>query len=261
MASRRTALLLFAVGALSLTTPAFAQAPREINVLFIGNSYTRMNNLPDMLSMTAASDESAPFRIDVDSVTNDGKRLKDLWDNGEALRRLHDPKKHWDYVVLQEQSLWATNPEWVTATYAAVKAWNYEITKASARTVLFETWARQPGSNWYMEPEKDSLHLGSAADMQQKISDHTSELARSVNALEIPVGDYWALASRQTPPVALYDSDGSHPTQAGTYLAALIFYRYLTGKQPDCTAYVPPNMAPALAKQLANIASRGLTQN
>ena len=58
------------------------------------------------------------------------------------------------------------------------------------------------------------------------------EAARSVGGRFFPAGQAWQLASKRDPGLALYSSDGLHPTPAGSYLAALVVYGRLTGESP-----------------------------
>ena len=56
--------------------------------------------------------------------------------------------------------------------------------------------------------------------------------ARSVGGKFFPAGQAWQVASKRDPALALYSSDGIHPTPAGSYLAALVIYGRLTGTSP-----------------------------
>ena len=46
----------------------------------------------------------------------------------------------------------------------------------------------------------------------------------------LPVGDAWLAAWKVNSQQGLYGVDCYHPSQAGTYLAALVIYEKLTGK-------------------------------
>ena len=224
---------------------------RELHVLFIGNSYTFFNNMPGMLVQIARSDSDNHTRYIVQSVTRGGIGLKELWDDGAALKLLKE--NHWDYVVLQEQSFWAMFPEAVNVTSHAAGLFDQEIKQASAHTLLFTTCARQPVSHWYQD-EKYSF-LRSPDYMQQQFDRNTKDLADRLGAVAIPVGDFWASALAKQPSIPLYIGDGSHPSPAGSYLAALVFYRYFAEHNPDHVTYAPENVAPEQAVFLRNIAS------
>ncbi|MEO8450679.1 MAG: hypothetical protein ABI647_12845, partial [Gemmatimonadota bacterium] len=54
----------------------------------------------------------------------------------------------------------------------------------------------------------------------------------SLRALGVPAAAAWDSSRRRIPDLPLYIQDGSHPTPAGSYLAALVFYSTLTGRSP-----------------------------
>jgi hypothetical protein len=83
--------------------PAFGQEtpPAPLKVLFVGNSYTSVNDLP---SMAAGLAEAAGGRkIDVDRHLVGGCTLEKHVKDQKAIDKIRAEK--WDVVVLQEQSL------------------------------------------------------------------------------------------------------------------------------------------------------------
>lgn len=75
--------------------------PDTICVLFVGNSYTYVNNLPLLLSRMATSAE-VPVTIETAECTGGGYTLEQHWNEGRAVNEI---RKGWDFVVLQEQSM------------------------------------------------------------------------------------------------------------------------------------------------------------
>jgi hypothetical protein len=53
-----------------------------------------------------------------------------------------------------------------------------------------------------------------------------------------PVGYAWSAAYAQDPNLDLWQADGSHPTELGTYLAACVFYAAIFGRSPEGSSYV-----------------------
>jgi hypothetical protein len=47
-----------------------------------------------------------------------------------------------------------------------------------------------------------------------------------------PVGYTWYLVRQDHPEIEMWQSDGSHPTSAGTYLAACVFYAAVFRQSP-----------------------------
>lgn len=230
---------------------AFAAPSAQLNILFLGNSYIYTNNLPGMLKKIAISDAGNPKRFIVDSYTMGGATLKNLWEKKEARNLLG--ARHWDYVVLQEQSLWAMYPDRIKETFSSVYNWNQEILKFSGKPLLFATWARQSDSAWYTNTEY--AFLQSSNYMQYMLDYYTNNLGKSLNIGVIQVGDYWAYAQSEYPDLSLYALDGSHPSPAGSYLTALVFYRFFAQRSLDSVTYAPPSLSPAQATLLRKIAS------
>jgi hypothetical protein len=96
-----------------------------------------------------------------------------------------------------------------------VRMFDQAITTAGAKTVLYMTWARR-----------------NAPDSQQAITDAYGSIGSESGALVVPVGVAWQefLRTHDTP--VLHDRDGSHPTVAGSYLAACVFFATMFGERP-----------------------------
>lgn len=221
------------------TSPVYvsssAGSAKTIHVLFVGDSYIYTNNLPRMLTQIASSDPGGRVVIDAQSVTKGGAHLAELLAAGDASAVIGG--RHWDYVVLQEQSIWMLDESQVPKTFAAASSFAAQIRAAGVIPVIFMSWIRKPGSSWYQPP--DLLVTQSPAHMQAAIDTDTTLLGTSINAPVVAVGDGWAAALQNQPEVGLYNADGSHPSAAGTYLAALMFYRYLSAHQVESVTFKP----------------------
>lgn len=189
--------------------PANPASP-PARILFIGNSYTSRNQLPRLLSDLAAS-VAPPTRVEFDSIFAGGASLKRHWNAGIAQERL--AKQSWNYVVLQEQStLPVKNPG---RYHENVRLFAPEITRRGAKTALYLTWSRQH-----------------APATQDGITRAVEEIAAEIDAVVVPVGPAWHVAMTRHIDIALYSDDGSHPTAAGSYLAACVFLVRLFGQAP-----------------------------
>ena len=235
-----------------VSTPPLPVA-RTVNVLFVGNSYTFVNDLPGMVGKIASSDPANDTRYRIHSVTSGGATLDDMWKRGEGRRLLESLHPAW--LVLQENSLWPMYPAMRGAAAAAVAGWAGAGRAAGSRPVLFETWPRKPRSHWYLDTETGPV-LKSADNMAAAIHRETVSLSAADGVSTVMVGDVWARVLRERPGLELYNPDGTHPGPAGTYLAALLFYRVFSGHAPDATTFVPPGVAEADAAFLRAAASR-----
>jgi hypothetical protein len=79
------AILAAAAGAGVLSEQS-SQAAVATRVLFIGNSYTYVNNLPELVSKLAASRH---LNVETEMVAPGGWRLQDHWEKGDAPKVLH----------------------------------------------------------------------------------------------------------------------------------------------------------------------------
>jgi len=189
--------------------PADPDTP-QARILFIGNSYTSRNQLPRLLSDLAAELEH-PTRGEFDLIFAGGASLKRHWNAGIAQQRLAN--QSWNYVVLQEQStLPVKNPG---RYHENVRLFAPEIARRGAKTALYLTWSRQK-----------------APETQDRITRAVEEIAAEIGAVVVPVGPAWHAAMARHIDIALYTEDGSHPTAAGSYLAACIFLVRLFGRAP-----------------------------
>jgi hypothetical protein len=151
------------------------------------------------------------------------------WNKGQALKAIQSGK--YDYVVLQEQS---TLPLKNAARMREnVLLFDEAIKAAGARTVLYMTWARKH-----------------SPDQQQVITDAYESIGRETGAVVVPVGSIWWRFMAKDESVALHDKDQSHPTLAGSYLAACAFLVTLFGKSTLEIGFVPKGLSAADGKKL-----------
>lgn len=213
---------------------AFARAnTKPVRVLFVGNSYTSVNDLPKMLTALAAS-AKPPVRIQAGRFTKGaytfGRHAKD-----DACRKMISDGK-WDVVVLQEQSqMPLVRPKFMHADARKLHA---EVQKAGAKTVFFMTWAR-----------------ANQGEMIEKIAKAYNQIAAELGAVAVPVGRAWQKALAENPKLKLHAADKSHPNAHGTYLAACVFYATFTGRDPRSLAGdAPRNITAADQRFLQRIA-------
>jgi hypothetical protein len=178
------------------------------NILFVGNSFTARNDLPGRIAALAAS-AGKPFRHQL--VQAGGASLRTHWNAGHATKKIE--AGGFDAIVLQEQSTLPVKN--AARMHENVRLFDGAIRAAGATTVLYMTWARrgEPGA-------------------QAAITGVYTEIGRELGATVVPVGTAWArfLAARDRP--VLHDRDGSHPTLAGSYLAACVFHGTLLRESP-----------------------------
>jgi hypothetical protein len=183
--------------------------PPPLKILFIGNSLTSTNNLPESLAAIALA-ERHPVKVDA--------RLVGGWtlatQNDDPATNAAIARGGWDDVVLQEQSSTSVNaPAFFRSAAASL---DVKIKAVGAHTLLYQNWPLKG------EPERfDEYH----AVFQS--------LADELGAQRVPAGDAWNLVRQDSVPgwEALYGDD-RHPTPKGTYLTACVFYAVLFHAAP-----------------------------
>jgi Domain of unknown function (DUF4886) len=200
-----------------------------LRVLFVGNSFTFRNALAGMVRELAVYDRGGPRLFAVEYAAP-GWSLENAARSGGLDHLLKDV--HWDVVVLQEQSqmLSFPVPEWQRETYPFARDLQDKITRDGARTLLFMTWGYRFGDR---RNRPNDTFLG----MQERLARGYAQLASELPASVAPAGLAWAEALRERPGLDLWDSDGRHPNEAGSYLAACVFYKALTGRNPSRSSF------------------------
>lgn len=222
---KRWLLVCFLILALSSCSPPCGDDPACARVLFIGNSYTYVNDLPKTLAELA---KSGGQRIETGMAASGGWSLSDHLKSAETFDKIKASK--WDFVVLQEQSMTPASEQIRAARmYPAARALAGKIKAAGAMPIFFITWAHRGG--W---PENN---LPSYESMQYKINAGYLAIGQELKAELAPVGYAWLTMRRQNPQVDLWQEDGSHPSEQGTYLAACVFYAVIFQKSPEGLSY------------------------
>jgi hypothetical protein len=132
-------ILLASTVLLSAQAPVVGQETptAPLKVLFIGNSYTSVNDLPAVVAGLAEA--AGGRKIDVDRHLVGGCTLERHVKDQKAIDKIRAEK--WDVVVLQEQSLRPVIDRQSMHEYARLL--DAEIKKQGAKTIFSLTWARQ----------------------------------------------------------------------------------------------------------------------
>jgi hypothetical protein len=197
---------------------------QETNVLFIGNSFTFMNNMPTMFKEIA---ESKGKKVYVDSVVEGGKDLKHHSSQVETYEKIKTKK--WDYLILQGHSNELAQPESKidinTLPYAKKIVDSVRATNSCVQIVMYMTWAYKNGNpKWSVISSYDS--------MQYRIKNQYLRFADLLDARVSPVGEVWKNVRVNYSGINLYDPDNQHPSPAGSYLSACTHFASIFGESP-----------------------------
>ena len=108
-----------------------------LKVLFIGNSYTSVNDLPSLLA--ALAEAAGGRRIETDQRLIGACTFERHVKDWKAIEKIRERK--WDVVILQENSLQPILNRESMHRYARIL--HTEISNQGAKTVFYLTWARQ----------------------------------------------------------------------------------------------------------------------
>lgn len=216
-------LLLVALMVLSLC--AMAQEPKK--VLFIGNSYTDVNNLPQLVQRVT---ESTGERLTYTSNTPGGCTFSQHCQNRsmDLIRQ-----GGWDVVVLQAQSQEPSFPqhqvEQQTFPYAAELVRAIYEANPDGEAMFYMTWGRKDGDQ---QNAQFFPVLGTYEGMDSMLYERYLYMARANDASVCPVGRVWRYLRTNNPDIELYSGDGSHPSMAGSYAAACAFFTMIYHRSP-----------------------------
>jgi hypothetical protein len=216
----------------SLMVSRTANPGTTLTVLFVGNSLTFRNDLPAMLVDVASSDPGNTVRLQVKGVTYPDASLDDMWTKGLALAwaREHRPT----YAVLQEHSFWYDG--FYDATRASAGQWTDALRPLGTAPLLFQVWTDGAASDVWKGGTNP-------ADDARAGADGTGRLGAELGLPVVAVGQAFETA-RTTPGAPdLYGPDHHHPSVAGTYLSALVFYRFFTGRTGAEATYRPQGLS------------------
>jgi trimeric autotransporter adhesin len=203
------------------------------NVLFIGNSYTYSNSMPQIVSDIANSmgdhltySASAVSSYSLAQHSTYAPTLSLIGQGG------------WDYVVLQEFSQNPSNPlAWVEANvypYAQFLSNQARLYSPNAVITFYMTWGRRDG-----DPDRCPTipEVCTYIGMDNLTRARYMVMAEANSAIVSPVGAVWRYIRAHYPAIELYIADGSHPSAAGSYAAACSFYTAFFKKDPTLIPY------------------------
>jgi hypothetical protein len=218
---------------LAALTPLIHVAQDFKRALFLGNSYTNYNNLPQLTANVALS---AGDTLEVGSNMPGGYTFQDHLGNTTSMSLIAEGT--WDFVVLQQQSQMPAFPlaQVEVETFPFATQLNDAILSANpcAETIFYMTWGRENGdqqncANW--------PPVCTYEGMDDLLRERYMMMAEMNQGIVSPVSAVWRYLRENHPTLELFASDGSHPSPEGSYAAALAFYTSIFRKSPLNTNY------------------------
>jgi hypothetical protein len=200
------------------------KAQLSYKVLFLGNSYTGVNNLPQLVHDVALS---AGDTLIFDSNTPGGYTLANH--NTDIASQAKIMAGGWDYVVIQGQSQEpVTSPLQFSSGGSGL---HNQVKQYSPCAVImtYMTWGRKNGDAstcpWFPV-------MCTYEGMDTTIRNAYLSLTSFINGEVSPVSVVWNYLRQNYPGIELYQADESHPSAAGSYAAACCFYASIFKKDP-----------------------------
>lgn len=235
---------------------------QDVKVLFLGNSYTGVNDLPELVTQLAISGNHTIY---TDRSTPGGYTLghPDFGHLYNALSLEKIAAEKWDFVVLQEQSQFPIIDHFRdNYTFPGAIALDsiIEDNYPCTQTLFYMTWGRKYGGEQCIDGYC-SVDFADYAHMQDSLASSYMKMSDFLETPVSPVGISWKKSIIEYgDPIELFSGDASHPSIAGSYLAACTFYAAIFQESPVGLSYFA-GLTEAEANYLQNIADETVMDN
>ena len=181
-------------------------------ILFIGNSATHVNNIPQTLRNLAGK---AGYNVEVNTLTKNGATLTDHADatteHGKAVLNAIATGEY-DIVVIQDNGNCVSSDAMRAASKAACKTLDAAIRAAGAKTYI------------YVRPPYGYSTSGyTPIEQCIEFDKHFNAIAAELGADTVYVNRAFAYAI-QNMNASLWGSDNAHTSPEGAYLAVCVFF-------------------------------------
>jgi len=183
-----------------------AQQPElaDVRILFVGNSLTYANNLPELVKKVGARND---IRIQTDMLAFSNYALEDHWNDGKLQSLIADGK--YNYVVVQQGPSSQADGRAMLLDYGErIKTL---CDKQDAKLAFYMVW-----------PARANYHTFDGVIANYSVA------ASQTNSILCPVGQLWKAYFDSTQDFSYYGSDGFHPSLAGSQNAAEIIFESLS---------------------------------
>ena len=175
----------------------------DITILFIGNSLTYTNNLPELVKKSA---KLQGIEIDFKMIAFPNYAIIDHWNDGEVQKLI--ASKKYDFVIIQQGPSSQNNGRNMLIEYG--KKYSSICELNNTKLCYFMVW---PSLNYY--------HTFDGVIKNHK------DAASINNSVLLPVGEVWKDYFDRTDDFQYYSSDGFHPSLKGSQIAAKVIVEYL----------------------------------
>lgn len=176
----------------------------KIKVLFIGNSHTYFNDMPQSFADMC---QAGGVETDVVMLAYSWKDLEWHMSKEYFTARFNILYGGYDYCVVQQGAHPFPGEETTMANAARIAEL---CRKAGTKVLLIETWAEK----------KYPQH-------QELLSEANRKVADSIGAQLVPVGSVWQQLLTECPEIDLFWKDGEHASPYGDYVISALLSRMI----------------------------------
>lgn len=232
---------------------------KEINVLFIGNNLTYLNDMPQILQKMLNMHEEK-YKISQSTFFNTSltqhftNNLTQTPVGGVSIQPLKEGEtsnteklllsKTWDVVILQDGTLQVLTPE-IKTNQVIPTIQNIQKKHKSnvSQFVLFKTWPNleaYPKQYCDQKPtQKEKLCtplMNSIEEECSLINENYDAVAKATDLPSVPVTNCFKDILKNHPNIGLYDGK-SQPSIFAAYLNACVFFKYITKQKASEIKY------------------------
>ncbi len=210
--------------------PEVLDKSKTYNILFVGNSYTYYNDMPENYFKKIM--EAAGYTVNVKSITKGSQFLIDSANASNEVGAKVDAalkNEKYDFVIIQGQSLCPIKTP--SKFYNGVRAMYEKIKTNGATPILYNTWGRKTGHSFLTEYNLTN------ESMTWKLAAAYEKIGAELDIEVAYVGLAYFDVYTNNPSIELYTEDLLHPTPTGSLLAAFTIFSKITGVDPTTVEY------------------------
>lgn len=216
-----------------------------MRTLFIGNSFTFYNDMPEIFKNIA---KAAGIYVSVSTVTKGSYTLENFADIENEYGKLTDLKSEekWDVLILQEQSKRPIIDKTGFLTGAASLSARF---KPNAGKIFFYvTFPYKLGHSFYASSGLDPISMGNS------LIETYEEVGCQLDIECSPAGNAFLYSLKNHPEIQLYNDDKVHPSLAGSYLVACVHFAKILNTKAYGNESIPQTLDRQTALKLQKIA-------
>ena len=234
-------------------TSAQAASVEPMKILFIGNSYTHMNEMPKLLQKMA---NKAGKDVIIERNTQSGGSFEIHSQRADMYKAINS--RSWDYVILQgysrELSHSIQHIDSNTVPYLNTIRDSVYANNSCTNIMFYMTWGYESG---YLDREE----VNSFDKMTDSIANGYSYLGDLYSVPVVPVGLVWRQVKKNSS-IDLYAPDRAHPSKNGSYLIASTFYNAIFEESNEdvFTSSITSDNAEIIKKEAKSFISENRTR-